>query len=340
MTVPRKGVRLRYNSRISGTGSYLPERILSNQDLEKLVDTNDEWIRERTGITHRHLAAAEQATSDLALIASQRAMQAAGISAEQIDAILVATVTPDQPMPSTACLLQAKLGCRPIMAVDLSAACSGFIYAVSIADQYIRGGMFRNVLVVGAEVLSRIMDYRDRQTCILFGDGAGAVVLSRSEDTSEKASRIITSHLASDGNLADLLFLPGGGSRHPATNATVASNLHFVHMKGREIFKAAVRTLVNQCQDALEAGQMKSSDVDWFLIHQANLRIIEAVVQSLKVPMERVPTNVHRVGNTSSASIPLLLDETVRKNRIQRGETLLLAAFGAGLTSGSVLLRY
>ncbi len=305
-----------------------------------MVETSDEWIRERTGITHRHLASAEQATSDLALIAAQRAMQAAGISAEQIDAILVATVTPDQPMPSTACLLQAKLGCRPIMAVDLAAACTGFIYAVSIADQFIRGGMFKNVLVVGAEVLSRIMDYRDRQTCILFGDGAGAVILSRSQDDSEKASRIFTAHLASDGNLADLLFLPGGGSRHPATQDTVQSNLHFVQMKGREIFKAAVRTLVNQCQDALEASKMKSSEIDWFLIHQANLRIIEAVVQSLKVPMERVPTNVHRVGNTSSASIPLLLDEMVRGNRIQRGETLLLAAFGAGLTSGSVLLRY
>jgi 3-oxoacyl-[acyl-carrier-protein] synthase-3 len=326
-----------YTSRISGTGSYLPEKILTNADLEKMVDTNDLWIRERTGIQERHIAAADQATSDLGYHAALKAIEAAGIVAKDIDAILFATVTPDQVMPNTASYLQAKLGCRPIMAMDLSAACTGFLYALATADQFVRCGTFKHVLVVGAETLSRIINFKDRETCILFGDGAGAVVLSRSEDP---RSLIYSAHLRSNGELGELLQLPAGGSRMPISHEAIDKNLQFVHMRGREIFKSAVRAMSDAAREALETNNMNAGDVNWFIFHQANMRIIEAVAQMTGAPMEKQLVNISRTGNTSSASIPIMLDQAVRDGRVKRTDHILLAAFGAGLTSGSILLRY
>ena len=327
-----------YFSRISGTGCYLPEKILTNADLEKMVETNDMWIRERTGIQTRHIAADTQATSDLGYEAAKKAIEAAGITAQDIDAILFATVTPDQIMPNTASLLQAKLGCRPVMAVDLSAACTGFLYALATADQFVRCGTFKNVLVVGAETLSRIINWKDRETCILFGDGAGAVVLSRSPEDSR--SKIYSSHLRSNGELGELLQIPAGGSRAPITKDAIDKNLQFVHMRGREIFKSAVRAMSDAAREALDTNKMNSGDVTWFLFHQANMRIIEAVAQMTGAPMEKQLVSIAETGNTSSASIPIMLDRAVRDGRVKRGDHLLLAAFGAGLTSGSILLRY
>lgn len=327
-----------YRSRISGTGSYLPEKILTNFDLEKMVDTNDAWIVERTGIRHRHIAADHEVTSDLALIASQKALEAANVSASDIDMILVCTVSPDQVMPSTACVLQRKLGARQVMAFDLSAACSGFVYGLSIADQFIRTGMYKHILVVGAEVLHRFVNYKERDTCILFGDGAGAVVLSRAEDGQE--SQIFSSHLHADGNLGDLFVLPAGGSAMPFRQEILDKELQFVKMKGKEIFKNAVRTMTQCCQEALDANNMTKDQVDWLIPHQANARILSAVAHYFGIPDERVVVTVHETGNTSAATIPIALDIAVRDGRIQRGHNVLLAAFGAGLTSGSIMLRY
>ncbi len=327
-----------YSSRISGTGSYLPERLLTNQDLEKMVETSDEWILERTGIASRHIAAPTQATSDLAYEAALRAMKAAGVTAGELDAILVATVTGDQSMPNTACLLQARLKCRSIMALDISAACSGFVYGVSIADQFIKSGMFKNVLVVGAETLSRIMNYEDRQTCILFGDGAGAAVVSRA--TEESTSKILSAHLGAQGELGDVLTLTGGGSRIPFSQEVLDKKLHLVQMKGREVFKAAVRALVDRCEEALSANKISVDQIDWVVTHQANLRIIESVSSQLGIPVDKQLVNIRNTGNTSSASIPILFDESIRNGTIKRGDTVLFAAFGAGLTSGSLLLKY
>lgn len=327
---------MQYQSRILGTGSYLPSHLLTNQDLEKTLDTTDAWIRERTGIHTRHIAAPTEATSDIAFHACTRALQAAGLTGRDLDAILVATTTPDQIMPSTACLLQTRLECRSIMALDVSAACSGFIYALSIADNFIKTGMYKNVMVVGAETLSRIMDYTDRGTCILFGDGGGAVVVGRATGDSNVGS----AHLHSDGRLGDLLTLPGGGSRLPATAETVAKKLHFVQMNGREIFKNAVRVLTERSAEALATNKMTIDDVDWVIVHQANSRIIEAVSDKLDIPMEKQLINVSETGNTSSASIPIVLDENVRNGKIKRGQTVLMAAFGGGLTSASLLLRF
>jgi 3-oxoacyl-[acyl-carrier-protein] synthase-3 len=338
-TTPHDGDgELMYASRIAGTGSYLPERCLSNKDLEKIVETSDEWILERTGIANRHIADSSQATSDLAYEAAQRAMKEAGLSGKDLDAILVATVTGDQCMPSTACLLQARLGCRSIMALDISAACSGFVYGLSIADNFVKTGMFKNVLVLGAETLSRIMNYEDRQTCILFGDGAGAAVLSRAPEGSP--SRIYSAHLGAQGELGDVLTLTGGGSRIPFSQEVLDKKLHLVQMKGREVFKAAVRALVERCEEALEANHMSVDDLTWVLTHQANVRIIEAVSQNLGIPAEKQLINIRDTGNTSSASIPILFDQSIREGKIKRGDTVLFAAFGAGVTSGSLLLKY
>lgn len=327
-----------HSSRIAGTGSYLPPKLLTNQDLERMVDTTNEWILERTGIARRHIADPAQATSDLAFEAATKAMTAAGVSADKLDAIIVGTVTGDQLMPNTACLIQARLGCRSIMSMDLSAACSGFIYATSIADQYIRTGMFENVLVIGAETLSRIINYEDRQTCILFGDGAGAAVISRAPAGS--SSRIYSAHLGANGNLGDLLAVTAGGSRIPFSREVYENKSYLVQMKGREIFKVAVRALCDRANEALSANGMTVKDVDWVVVHQANIRIIEAVAAQLEIPAEKLLVNIHETGNTSSASIPILFDENVRANKIQRGQNVLFAAFGAGLTSGSLLLRF
>jgi 3-oxoacyl-[acyl-carrier-protein] synthase-3 len=327
-----------YSTRIAGTGSYLPSQLLTNHQLEQQVETSNDWIVERTGISRRHIAGKDQATSDLAFETATRAMAAAGVTAEQIDAILVATVTGDQLLPSTACMLQARLGCRSIMAMDLSAACTGFIYGTAVADQFIRSGMYENVLVIGAETLSRIVNYEDRQTCILFGDGAGAFVYSRADGNS--SSRICSSHLGANGNLGDLLSLTGGGSRIPFSADVLEKKLHLIQMKGREVFKSAVRAMSDRALEALRANEMRVEDIDWVIVHQANIRIIEAVSDLLGIPREKVLVNIADTGNTSSASIPILFDESVRSDKIKRGDVALFVAFGAGLTSGSVLLKY
>lgn len=327
-----------FSSQILGTGSYLPKRTLTNQDLESMVETNDAWITERTGIKSRHIAAKGEFTTDLAYQAAQEAMAQAKITSADLDAILFATVTPDQVMPSAACTLQAKLKCREIMAVDMSAACSGYIYSMATADQFIRSGTFQYILVIGAEILSSIINYKDRGTCILFGDGAGAVVLGRAKENS--SSKILGFHLAADGSLGEALTLPAGGSKKPASEETVREGLHYVHMSGREIFKAAVRAMSKSSQKVLENANVKASEVTWLIPHQANMRIIESVGSQLGIPLERVITNIEHTGNTSSASIPIAFDGAVRDGRIKRGDLVLQTAFGGGLTYGSLLFKY
>jgi 3-oxoacyl-[acyl-carrier-protein] synthase-3 len=327
-----------YVSRIAGTGSYLPVELLTNQQLEKIVDTSDEWILERTGIANRHVAAKDQATCDLAYEAAVNAMAAAGVTAQDLDAILVGTITADQVMPNAACVLQARLGCRQIMAMDLSAACCGFIYGACIADQFLRTGKFKNILVIGAESLSRVVNYEDRGTCILFGDGAGAMVLTRV--AADSSSKIFSAHLAANGALGDLLTLPGGGSRLPFSQEVLDKKLHLVQMKGREVFKSAVRAMCDRANEALASNNMTSNDLDWIIVHQANMRIIEAVAGQLSMPMEKILVNIRDTGNTSSASIPILFDQSVRENKIKRGQNILFVAFGGGLTSGSMLVKY
>jgi 3-oxoacyl-[acyl-carrier-protein] synthase-3 len=327
-----------YRSRVAGTGSYLPEKILSNFDLEKMVDTNDQWITERTGIQRRHMAADHEACSDLSLVAAQRALKEANLTPQDLEMIIVCTVSGDQVMPSTACVLQAKLGCRQIVAFDLSAACSGFVYGLSVADQFIRSGMYKNILVVGAEVLHRFVNYKDRETCILFGDGAGAWVVSRAQEGDQNI--IMSSHLHADGTCGDLFVLPAGGSKIPFSQDVLDNDLQYVKMKGREIFKNAVRTMTQCCHEALEANQVSADKLDWLIPHQANVRILEAVADHFKFPKEKVVIELQETGNTSAASIPLAFDLAKQKGNIKRGQLILLAAFGAGLTSGSILLRY
>ncbi len=327
-----------YRSRVAGSGSYLPEKILSNYDLEKMVDTNDQWITERTGIKRRHIAADHEACSDLSYVATERALKDANLTAQDLDMIIVATVSGDQVMPSTACVLQAKLGCRPIVAFDVTAACSGFVYALTIADQFIKTGMYRHVLVVGAEVLHHFVDYKDRETCILFGDAAGAWIVSRAEEGDPNT--IMSSHLHADGTCGDLFVLPAGGSRMPFTQKILEDGSHYVRMKGREIFKNAVRTMTQCCHEALDHNKVTPDQIDWLVPHQANVRILESVADHFKFPKERVVIELHETGNTSAASIPVAFDIARNKGNIKRGQLILLAAFGAGLTSGSVLLRY
>ncbi|PIE00398.1 MAG: 3-oxoacyl-ACP synthase [Thiothrix nivea] len=320
-------------SRIIGTGSYLPARIMTNGDLEQIVDTSDEWIFERTGIRQRHVAAEGQASSDLALIAAQRALEMAGKQPEEIDLIVMGTSTPDLVFPSTACLLQQKLGIHNGgAALDVNAACAGFSYALSVADQFVRSGANQCVLVVGAEVMTRLMDWTDRTTCVLFGDGAGAVVLEAADEPG-----ILSTHIHSDGRFEDLLYVSGGVSRTPASLQAEAA---FLKMKGNDVFRTAVKTLGRIVDETLEANQMTRADIDWLVPHQANIRIIQATAKKLQMPMEQVVVTVGEHGNTSSASIPLALDAAVRDGRIQRGDTLLLEAFGGGFTWGSALIRY
>jgi len=318
-------------SRITGTGSYLPETIRTNADIAKMVDTSDEWIQERTGIKERHIAAEEETTCDLAEHACRRAMEAAGKSKGDIDLIIVATTTPDQVFPSTACLLQSRLDIHGCPAFDLQAVCTGFIYALSVADQFIKSGSATCALVVGAETFSRIVDWKDRNTCILFGDGAGAVVVEASEEAG-----ILSTHLHADGDYASLLQLPQGVSRYQELLDATA----YVEMKGNEVFKIAVNTLGHIAEETLAANNLQKSDIDWLVPHQANIRIINATARKLKMPMDKVVVTVAEHGNTSAASVPLALDTAVRDGRIQRGETVLLEAFGGGFTWGSALLKY
>jgi len=319
-------------SRIVGTGSYLPAKVLSNHDLEKIVDTSDQWIQERTGIRERRLAADDEYTCDLAEAASRAAIDMAGISASDIDMIVVATTTPDQIFPSSACLLQAKLGVVGCPAFDVQAVCTGFVYALSIADQYIKTGASRCALVVGAETLSRIIDWTDRSTCVLFGDGAGAVVL-KSSDT----QGILSTHIHADGRYAEYLEVPFGVSRR---NKHSLSGETYMRMNGNEVFRMAVRTLGRIVDETLQANGLKRDAVDWLVPHQANQRIIEATARRLRLPMEQVVLTVAEHGNTSAASIPLALDVAVRDGRIKKGDLLLLEAFGGGFTWGSALVRF
>jgi 3-oxoacyl-[acyl-carrier-protein] synthase III len=314
-------------SRIAGTGSYLPANTRTNADLERMVDTSDEWIFARTGIRERHIAADGEFTSDLALHASRSAIEAAGIVANDIDLIIVATTTPDQIFPSTACNLQTKLGISGCPAFDLQAVCSGFVYALATADQFIKSGMAKCALVVGAETMSRITDWGDRSNCILWGDGAGAVILTASEEVG-----IISSHLHADGSYADLLNVPCGVSKNGGPPTIV--------MEGSAVFKVAVNTLDQIVDETLEANGLNQSDIDWLVPHQANIRIIQATAKKLGMSMDRVVVTMDKHGNTSAASIPLALDTAVRDGRIKRGETLLMEAFGGGFTWGSVLLKY
>jgi 3-oxoacyl-[acyl-carrier-protein] synthase III len=316
-------------SRIVGTGAYLPAKILTNQDLERTVDTSDEWIHSRTGIRQRHVAADDEQTSDLALAASRKALAAAGIDAADLDLIVVATTTPDMVFPSTACILQAKLGAGNCPAFDVQAVCSGFVYGLATADQFIGTGQYRNALVVGAEIYSRILDWNDRATCVLFGDGAGAVVLQRSE-----APGIISSHLHADGAHVNMLSVPGTVSRGQV------SGRPFVHMDGQSVFKFAVKVLNEVAEEALAANQLEASDLDWLIPHQANIRIIQATTRKLGVSMEKVVVTVDRHANTSAASIPLALDEAVRDGRIRAGQRLLLEGVGGGFTWGAILVRW
>lgn len=320
-------------------GSYLPEKKLTNFDLEKLVETNNEWIVERTGIESRRMADPGVGTSDLAFIAAQEALKDANITARDLDMIVFATVSPDYIMPSAACELQRKLGARNIMAFDVSAACSGFLYAMSIADQFIRTGVYKHVLVIGAEVLHHMVNYKDRQTCILFGDGAGVAVMSRVEDP-KQTSMIYSSHMHAEGNLGELFVLPAGGSKMPITKEVIDQNLQYVQMKGKEIFKHAVRTMSNACQEALDANNMTKDQVNWVIPHQANTRIIEAVAKHFDISMDNVVLKIADMGNTSAATIPVSMHRYIKEGRIKRGDVILMTAFGAGITSGSLLLRY
>jgi len=319
-------------ARIAGTGSYLPEQVVTNADLEKRVDTSDEWIRERTGIRQRHIAADGQTTGDLAFEAASRALAAAGVKASELDLLVLGTTTPDIIFPSTACLLQHRLGANGCPAFDVNAACSGFLYALGVANAMIRTGQARTALVVGAETLSRMIDWTDRGTCVLFGDGAGAVVLKADEEAG-----VLSTHLHADGGYKELLFNPVGVS---AGFTDEPNHGVRVRMTGNEVFKVAVKTLDAVVEETLAANQLDKGAIDWLIPHQANLRIITATAKRLAMPMERVVVTVDRHGNTSAASVPLALDEAVRSGQVKRGELLLLEAFGGGFTWGSALIRY
>ena len=324
-----------HKSCVRGLGICIPEKVLTNFDLEKMVDTTDEWIRTRTGICTRYIADKSQSASDLGVVAARQALQQARLSPTDLDLIIVATATPDMIFPSTACGIQQKLGAN-CGAFDMSAACSGFIYALSMADAYVQAGIYRNVLVVGAEIYSRFIDWKDRSTCVLFGDGAGAAVVSRAED----GHGIIATYLGSDGSKGDILSIPGGGSIHPATEETVKQGLHCVKMQGGELFKIAVRTMENAVREVLSRAALKVSDVKCLIPHQANLRILTAVAERLEIPQERVFINVEKYGNTSSASIAVALYDAVQANKIKKGDAVVLVAFGGGLTWGSALLKW
>ncbi|MBF0459823.1 MAG: ketoacyl-ACP synthase III [Magnetococcales bacterium] len=324
-------------ARIIGSGSYLPERTLTNAELASSLDTTDEWIRSRTGIAERRIAAPGEWTSDLAVLAAERALAYAGIAADSLDFILVATTTPDLIFPATATIVQRKLGAtrRQVPAFDIQAVCAGFIYALSMADSLIRSGAARRVLVIGAETMSRIMDWRDRATCILFGDGAGAVIL---ESCAEPGRGILSTHLHADGSYEELLRTDGGLSRGLLVDA--ASGRGFTHMRGNEVFKQAVKALEGLVDETLTANGLEKSQIDWLVPHQANIRIIHSTAKRLGMAMDRVVMTIDRHGNTSAASVPLALDEAVRDGRIQPGQLLLLEAFGGGFTWGSALVRW
>ncbi|WP_429372907.1 beta-ketoacyl-ACP synthase III [Paenibacillus sp. DS2015] len=319
---------------IIGTGKYVPEKILTNSDLEKMVDTNDEWIVSRTGIRERHIAAPDQATSDLAYEAALKALESAGMTADQLDLIIIATVTPDTIFPSTACIVQEKLGAKKAAAFDLSAACSGFVYSLATATNFIRTGMYNNALIIGADCLSRITDYTDRNTCVLFGDGAGAVVIGEVPE----GRGFLSFDLGAEGAGGGLLKLEAGGSRLPASTATIEDKQHFIYMNGREVFKFAVRIMGSATESVLSKAGKTKEDIDLFVPHQANIRIIQSAMQRLDLPPEKCVINVDKYANTSAASIPLALVEAAEEGRMKEGDTVLMVGFGGGLTWGASVL--
>ncbi|GAB7027311.1 beta-ketoacyl-ACP synthase III [Geotalea toluenoxydans] len=323
-------------TRITGTGSALPDKVLTNSDLEKMVDTSDEWITTRTGIKERRIAAEGEYTSTFATRAAEKALEMAGVKAEELDLIIVGTVTPDFPFPSTACVIQSNLKAINAAAFDVSAACSGFIYGLSIADRFIRTGTAKKALVIGGEVLSRILDWTDRNTCLLFGDGAGAAVV----EAQEGDCGVLSTHIRSDGSYWELLYQPGCGGRNPATQKTIDEKLMFIKMHGNEVFKLAVRAMEDVARQALAANDLTTDDIDLFIPHQANRRIIDAIGKRLGIAEEKVFINLERYGNTSAASIPIALDEANRSGRLKEGDVVLLDAFGGGLTWGSALFRW
>jgi 3-oxoacyl-[acyl-carrier-protein] synthase-3 len=321
---------------ITGVGSYVPAEILTNADLEKMVDTSDEWITTRTGIKERRRAAKDEFTSDMAAKAAQSAMKMAGVTGDQIQLIIVATITPDMPFPATACLVQHKIGAKRAAAFDLEAACSGFIYGLEVAQQFIMSRTYDTVLVIGAEKLSSIVNWKDRNTCVLFGDGAGAAILQNRENS----HGLLTAVMGADGGKADLLFMPGGGSRCPATTDSVAAKLHFLQMEGRETFKSAVQAMCSAAQEVLRRCELDISKIKCVIPHQANRRIIEVVGERLGATPEQIFVNLDKYGNTSAASVAIALDEAVSSGKIQRGDLILLVVFGAGLTWGAAVIEW
>jgi 3-oxoacyl-[acyl-carrier-protein] synthase-3 len=341
MSVKFKNPRANHNFQgrtcsIAGIGSYVPEKILTNADLEKMVETSDEWITSRTGIKERRIAAKDEYTSDMAAKAAARAMKMAGVTAGQIDLIIVATVTPDMPFPSTACLVQHKIGAKRAAAFDLEAACSGFIYGLEVAQQFIMSHTYDTVLVVGADKLSSIVDWNDRNTCVLFGDGAGAAILQHRPD----AHGLLTVAMGADGEKADLLFMPGGGSRCPATKDSVDARLHYLRMEGKETFKNAVQAMCSAAQEVLKRCEIDITKIKCVIPHQANRRIIDAVSDRLGATPEQVFVNLHKYGNTSAASVAIALDEAVSSGKVQRCDLILLVVFGAGLTWGAAVIEW
>lgn len=325
----------KFFAKVSGVGSCVPDKVLSNQDLEKMVDTSDEWITTRTGIKERRIASPQETTSALALEAARRALQMAQVDPRELDLIVVATVTPDMFFPATACLLQRELGAPQAACFDLEAGCTGFVYALVVAEKYLIGGGGEKALVVGAETLSKIVDWEDRATCVLFGDGAGACVLEKTDRPG-----LIASYLGSDGEGAHLLELPAGGSRIPASRESVEKRLHYIKMNGNEVFKFAVRIMEEASREVTKRAGVGLEEVALFVPHQANIRIIDSAARRLKIPQEKIFVNVHKYGNTSSASIPIALDEAYREGKIKEGDLVLLVGFGAGLTWGSALIRW
>ncbi|MGL4539572.1 MAG: beta-ketoacyl-ACP synthase III [Candidatus Rhabdochlamydia sp.] len=323
-------------ARIISTGSYLPKKILSNSDLEKLVDTSDEWIVTRTGMKERRLAAEDEPTSEMGFQAAKKAIEKAGIDVEKIDLILFATLTPDYPFPSTACLIQAHLGAFNAAAVDLQAACTGYIYALSQAKAYIESGMYQTILVVASEKLSSIVNYQDRATCVLFGDGAAACIVA----AEGKGLFVSDICLGADGRLAELLIIPAGGSKKPASMETVQAKQHYLQMDGKELFKHAVRKMEMAAKNCLESASLTKEQIKWLIPHQANMRIIEAIAKRFDVPMERVFLTLHKYGNTSASSVGIALDELLQENKLEEGDNILLVAFGAGLTWGATVLTH
>lgn len=325
-----------HKARIVGTGSYLPEKVLTNHDLEKIVETSDEWIVTRTGMKERRIAGKEEFTSDMAHRAAEKALEQAKIPASEVDLILCATLTPDYQFPSTACLLQARLGASKAAAMDIQAACSGYIYGLSVAKAFVESGIYQNVLLVASEKLSSIVNYKDRNTCVLFGDGASACLVSN------RGSGLVIRNisLGCDGELTQILYMPAGGSRMPASPETVSQDLHSIKMEGKEVYKHAVRRMESSSKECLDGTGLKEEEISWLIPHQANIRIIESVAKRFQVPMERVYVNLHKYGNTSAPSVGIALDEFLKEKELTKGQNLLLTAFGAGLTWGSTILTY